>query len=189
MTNAISAAEPHKCDNIVARRSEESVTSCWELGVSPPQRLVAFEGAVRTISPAPEMLSMAPAKQRLQSQWEPHREWIPPLSANGTDKKKHFPSSPPQTAGAARSGECDHRLLLSILSRENLRIDVRKPPASSAETEIISRRRTFWITPEAISRWVAEKRMSLDWKSPSSHGWKPRGEGRNRGGRKEGKPT
>lgn len=91
MTNVISAAEPHKCDNIVARRSEESVTSCWELGVSTPQQLSAFEDRMRIISPIPEMLSMAPAKQRLQSQWEPHGEQIPPPSANGTDKQKHFP--------------------------------------------------------------------------------------------------
>lgn len=161
MTNVISAAEPHKCDNIVARSSEESVTSCRELGVSTLQQLSAFEDHVRIISPTPEMLSMAPAKQRLQSQWEPHGERIPPLSANGTDKQKHFPSSPPQSAGAARSGECDHRLLLSILSRENLWTDVSKPTASFGATEIISRRRTFWITPEAISSCVIGKKDVL----------------------------
>lgn len=161
MTNVISAAELHKCDNIVARRSEESVTSCWELGISTPQQLSAFEDRMRIISPTPEMLSMAPAKQRLQSQWEPHGERIPPLSANGTDKQKHFPFSPPQSAGAARSGECDHRLLLSILSRENLRTDVSKPTASFGGTEIISRRQTFWITPEAISCWVTGKKNVL----------------------------
>lgn len=161
MTNAISAAEPHKCDNIVARRSVESVTSCWELAVSTLQQLSAFEDRVHMICPTPEMLSMAPAKQRLQSQWEPHGERIPPLSANGTDKQKHFPSSPPQTAGAARSGECERRLLLSILSRENLRTDVSKPTASSGRTEMISGRQTFWITPEAISCWVTGKKNVL----------------------------
>lgn len=135
----------------------------------------AAECVWRIISPTPEMLSMAPAKQRLQSQWEPHGERIPLLSANGTDKQKHFPSSPPQTAGAARSGECDHRLLLSILSRENLRNDVSKPTTSSGRTEII-RRPTFWITPEAITCWVKGKKNVLGSKSPRAHGWKPHGE-------------
>lgn len=141
----------------------------------------AAECVWRIISPTPQMLSMAPAKLRLQSQWEPHGERIPPLSANGTDKQKHFPSSPPQTAGAARSGECDHQLLLSILSRENLRTDVRKPTASSGGTEIISRRPTFRITPEAISCWVTGKKNVLGWKIPCAHGWKPRGEDRQGG--------
>lgn len=88
MTNAISAAEPHKCDNIVARRSEESVTSCRELAVSPPQQPNAFEESRRTVSPTSEMLSKASGKQKPQSQREP-RGGVN-SSSNGRDKRERL---------------------------------------------------------------------------------------------------
>lgn len=60
-----------------------------------------------------------------------------------------FLPSSPQLAGAARSGECDQPLCLSVLSGEICGV-TRACWASQLSGKIITQRWTFWITLEAI---------------------------------------
>lgn len=59
--------------------------------------------------------------------------------------------SSPELAGAARSGECDQPLCLSVLSGEISGM-TRANRASQLSGKIITQSRTFWRTSEAIGR-------------------------------------
>lgn len=59
--------------------------------------------------------------------------------------------SSPELAGAARSGECDQPLCLSVLSGEICGVTWANR-ASQLSGKIITQSRTFWITLEAIGR-------------------------------------
>lgn len=65
-----------------------------------------------------------------------------------------FLLSSPELAGAARSGECDQPLCLSVLSGEICGVTWANW-ASQLSGKIITQSRTFWITLEATGRWDA----------------------------------
>lgn len=155
MTNAISATKQHKCDNIVLNKANESVTSFRDftfllfITTNCIWRACAHDSsnswdAIRGLSETKGSKSMGatPGTSVGESLLFQQMEQI--------SRNVFFPSSP-ELAGAARSGECDQPLCLSVLSGEICGVTwaIR---ASQLSGKIITQSRTFWITSEAIGR-------------------------------------
>lgn len=93
------------------------------------------------------MLSMACRKQKAQSQWEPHWEWNPPLSANGADKQKRFPSLLLRLL--LQQGQANVIIRSYQAYYQAKSVNWREQTGRLSARKIISQRRTFWITPAA----------------------------------------